>query len=344
MFGSRFHFPTCDSSHASLVYHFLSLRLGNSRSLHLLIVCYEYSSAPFPIYRLYLPSFSLFPQYFLPHHTPTNFTMASSRSTNDLSQKMEKMSVNGKRHVDAPRYTPPHRKYAQANKTVETSTTAPVKDTSKPTTPAPSVTEKSAAPKSVTSTGFETAMETKTTSVPIVAATDRDAEAEPKPTARSIAPHHKYSKPTPKVADSWEEEEEASTNPSLTNTTFKQPLDTAAPVPKSNYIPPHLKYRSAAPSPPSRSITPPSRSTTPASSTTPSSTTSSERRPEKTNAVAHRLIAGALGVKVPRRTEEQRAYDKAMREQEKKKRDQEREAKKKAEEDAAKAKAAIWDD
>jgi hypothetical protein len=115
-------------------------------------------------------------------------------------------------------------------------------------------------------------------------------------------------------------------------------------VPKSSYIPPHLKYRSAAPSPPSRSTTPPSRSTTPSASTTASSTASSERRPEKTNAVAHRLIAGALGVKVPRRTEEQRAYDKAMREQEKRKRDQEREAKKKAEEDAAKAKAAIWDD
>jgi hypothetical protein len=270
--------------------------------------------------------------------------MASSRSTNDLSQKMEKMSVNGKRHVDAPRYTPPHRKYAQANKTVETSTSA--KDASKPTTPTPSVTEKSTVPTSIGSTGSEAVMETKTTSTPTVGATNKDAEAEskPKPSARSMAPHHKYNKPTTKVVDSWEEEEEASTDPSPTNTTPKQPSDTAAPVPKSNYIPPHLKYRSAAPSPPSRSITPPSRSSTPTSSTTPSSSASSERRPEKTNAVAHRLIAGALGVKVPRRTEEQRAYDKAMREQEKKKRDLERGAKKKAEEDAAKAKAAIWDD
>jgi hypothetical protein len=272
--------------------------------------------------------------------------MANSRSTNDLSQKMEKMSVNGKRHVDAPRYTPPHRKYAQANKTVETST--PAKDTSKTTTPTPSVTEKSTASKSVTSTGSEVAMETKISPpATSIAATNKDTEADSKskPTARSTAPHHKYSKPTPKVADSWEEEASSEPEPSnTTNTTPKQPSDTAAPVPKSNYIPPHLKYRSAAPSPPSRSITPPSRSSTPTSNTTPSSSTSSERRPEKTNAVAHRLIAGALGVKMPRRTEEQRAYDKAMREQEKKKRDQEREAKKKAEEDAAKAKAAIWDD
>jgi hypothetical protein len=273
--------------------------------------------------------------------------MANSRSTNDLSQKMEKMSVNGKRHVDAPRYTPPHRKYAQANKTVETSTTTPAKDTSKPITPAPSVTETSTVPKSIGSTGSEAIMETMIApSVTSIAAANRNTEAEPKPKsiARSTAPHHKYVKPTSKVVDSWEEEEEATTDPSPTNTTPKQPSDTTAPVPKSNYIPPHLKYRSAAPSPPSRSITPPSRSSTPTSNTTPSSSTSSERRPEKTNAVAHRLIAGALGVKMPRRTEEQRAYDKAMREQEKKKRDQEREAKKKAEEDAAKAKAAIWDD
>ncbi|KAI4850278.1 hypothetical protein E4T45_05565 [Aureobasidium sp. EXF-8846] len=278
--------------------------------------------------------------------------MASSQSANDLSQKMEKMSVNGKRHVDAPRYTPPHRKYAQANKAVETSTTAPAKDASKtPTpTPAPSVAEKSVTGKSVTSTGSEASQENKVSSTTTsVAATDKVTESEPKPKpaiTRSIAPHHKYSKPTTKVADSWEEEEEASSSElqssNTTNTAAKQTSD-AAPVPKSSYVPPHLKYRSAAPSPPSRSITPPSRSTTPSSSTGPSSTTS-ERRPEKTNAVAHRLIAGALGVKVPRRTEEQRAYDKAMREQEKRKRDQEREAKRKAEEDAAKAKAAIWDD
>lgn len=147
------------------------------------------------------------------------------------------------------------------------------------------------------------------------------------------------------MADSWEEEEEeeeASLDQEPSNSTTAaraaNPIPEPASVPQSTYFPPHLKYRSAAPSPPSRSLTPPSRSTTPSSST------SSERRPEKTNAVAHRLIAGALGVKVPRRTEEQRAYDKAMREQEKRKRDKEREAKKKAEEDAARAKAAIWDD
>lgn len=278
--------------------------------------------------------------------------MASSQSTNEISQKMSGMSVSGKRHVEAPRYTPPHRKYAQANKTAETSTTAPTKDAIKTPTSTPAAAEKSTTSNAATSTGSEAVMETKITpATTSVAATgkDSDSEIKSKPVARRIAPHHKYNKPAAKVADSWEEEEASPEPepPKVAKTTTKPTSDTA-PVPKSSYVPPHLKYRSAAPSPPtsppSRSVTPPSRSSTPSSGTTPSSTASSERRPEKTNAVAHRLIAGALGVKIPRRTEEQRAYDKAMRDQEKRKRDQEREAKKKAEEDAAKAKAAIWDD
>jgi len=66
-------------------------------------------------------------------------------------------------------------------------------------------------------------------------------------------------------------------------------------------------------------------------------------RPEKTNAVASRLIAGALGVKAPRRTEEQRAYDKAMRDKEEKKRTAEREQKRADEERRERAKRDIWD-
>ncbi|KAI9677076.1 MAG: hypothetical protein M1817_006915 [Caeruleum heppii] len=67
-------------------------------------------------------------------------------------------------------------------------------------------------------------------------------------------------------------------------------------------------------------------------------------RPEKTDAVAKRLIAGALGVRAPKKTEEQKEYEKAVRDKEMRKRDQEREAQKKAKEDEAKAKAAIWED
>lgn len=67
-------------------------------------------------------------------------------------------------------------------------------------------------------------------------------------------------------------------------------------------------------------------------------------RPEKTDAVAKRLIAGALGVKAPKMTEEQRAYDRAVKEKEMKRRNAEREAAAKAEEEAEKAKSAAWTD
>ncbi|RDL42119.1 Uncharacterized protein BP5553_02098 [Venustampulla echinocandica] len=77
-----------------------------------------------------------------------------------------------------------------------------------------------------------------------------------------------------------------------------------------------------------------------------SSDVKSERstRPEKTDAVAKRMIAGALGVKAPKKTEEQRAYERAVKEKEIKRRKEEKEAAVRAKEDAEKAKAAVWDD
>ncbi|TVY83384.1 hypothetical protein LSUE1_G001262 [Lachnellula suecica] len=67
-------------------------------------------------------------------------------------------------------------------------------------------------------------------------------------------------------------------------------------------------------------------------------------RPEKTDAVAKRLIAGALGVKAPKKTEEQRAYERAVKEKEIKRRNQEKEAAAQAKAEAEKAKIAIWED
>ncbi len=65
-------------------------------------------------------------------------------------------------------------------------------------------------------------------------------------------------------------------------------------------------------------------------------------RPEKQTAVAGRLIAGALGVRAPKRTEEQRQYDKAVRESERKKRDKAREEERREIEEAERAKKEIW--
>lgn len=72
--------------------------------------------------------------------------------------------------------------------------------------------------------------------------------------------------------------------------------------------------------------------------------TDPDKRPEKSTAVASRLIAGALGVRAPRRTEEQRKYDRAVKEQEIKRKNREKEELRRKEEEAQKAKAAMWDD
>ena len=69
-----------------------------------------------------------------------------------------------------------------------------------------------------------------------------------------------------------------------------------------------------------------------------------DKRPEKTTAVAGRLIAGALGVRAPKRTDEEREYDKAMREKERKRRTEEKEREKREIEEAEARKKAIWDD
>ncbi|KAL5396624.1 hypothetical protein PMIN06_003982 [Paraphaeosphaeria minitans] len=68
------------------------------------------------------------------------------------------------------------------------------------------------------------------------------------------------------------------------------------------------------------------------------------RRPDKTTAVAGRLIAGALGVRAPRRTEEEREYDRAMRDKERKRRDAERERDKLEKQAAEDRKRSMWED
>lgn len=68
-----------------------------------------------------------------------------------------------------------------------------------------------------------------------------------------------------------------------------------------------------------------------------------QRRPEKSTAVAGRLIAAGLGMKAPKKTEEQRAYDRALRENEIKRRNKERDLKEKEREENEKARAVMWE-
>lgn len=138
------------------------------------------------------------------------------------------------------------------------------------------------------------------------------------------------------VADSWEDEDdsdveaEKATESSDTTTT----TTTTNPVPSP---------------PPPTPASPGAAGTWPStldSVASPSSRYSADpdKRPEKTDAVARRMIAAGLGLKAPKQTDEQRAYQKSVREQEKKKREQQKAEEKKQLEEAEKAKAAIWDD
>ncbi|KAF2645268.1 hypothetical protein P280DRAFT_390146, partial [Massarina eburnea CBS 473.64] len=69
-----------------------------------------------------------------------------------------------------------------------------------------------------------------------------------------------------------------------------------------------------------------------------------DRRPEKTTAVAGRLIAGALGVRAPKRTEEEREFDRVTREKERRRRGEEKEREKREKEAAEERKRSVWED
>lgn len=67
-------------------------------------------------------------------------------------------------------------------------------------------------------------------------------------------------------------------------------------------------------------------------------------RPEKSMAVADRMIAAGLGLRTPVRTDEQKKYDQAMLDREKKARSEKREAKRREEQEREDAKKAMWGD
>ncbi|KAI8942737.1 hypothetical protein NX059_000783 [Plenodomus lindquistii] len=73
-------------------------------------------------------------------------------------------------------------------------------------------------------------------------------------------------------------------------------------------------------------------------------TNNPDKRPEKTTAVAGRLIAGALGVRAPKRTEEEREFDRVVREKERRRRAEEKERETREAEEREKRKKAVWDD
>jgi len=140
------------------------------------------------------------------------------------------------------------------------------------------------------------------------------------------------------VADSWEDE--ISSSGSSTETE-----EEVQPQPSTE--PPSVP--SPTPSSPAADSFPYSNPTIPAissgngvSSTTTRTTRPQpgDKRPEKSTVAASRLIASALGVRAPKMTQEQREYERAVREKEKRRREEEKE---KAKEEERKI-AAVWED
>ncbi|KAI0387497.1 hypothetical protein F5Y04DRAFT_5489 [Hypomontagnella monticulosa] len=155
------------------------------------------------------------------------------------------------------------------------------------------------------------------------------------------------------VVDSWEDEDvESDTEPAQSASPISPTVEKDSKVDGSGFAAPpptpSSPSYSASSVPPWQSISSSIASGSPSSLSPPASPAGDNgggaRRPEKTDAVARRMIASALGVRAPRATEEQRAYDRAVREKERKRREEEREAEKRRKEEAERAKAAIWND
>ncbi|KAK2022856.1 hypothetical protein LX32DRAFT_676996 [Colletotrichum zoysiae] len=158
------------------------------------------------------------------------------------------------------------------------------------------------------------------------------------------------------VADSWEDEdvdddEEEEEEEEKDDDDDKEeregtatPQADGAKAPPPTPISPTYSAADRSFSPYAAAVDPSAPFAPPAAAAAASGGTSGLRRPEKTDAVARRMIASALGVKVPRMTEEQRAYDRAVKEKERKRREEEKAAEKRRLEAAEKAKAAIWED
>ncbi|RDA91025.1 hypothetical protein CP533_2548 [Ophiocordyceps camponoti-saundersi (nom. inval.)] len=132
----------------------------------------------------------------------------------------------------------------------------------------------------------------------------------------------KQTKKKTEIVDSWEDDYESSSSVD----DAQQPAPTATKTSKSPSSPP---------------VSSPNVHTGPTFDRSPDV---DARRPEKTDAVARRMITAGLGLRMPKPTAEQIAYQKSIREQARKRRDEQKAEEQRLQEEAEKAKAAIWND
>ncbi|KAJ5204398.1 uncharacterized protein N7498_005277 [Penicillium cinerascens] len=161
-----------------------------------------------------------------------------------------------------------------------------------------------------------------------------------RPNMKTTAPA-KPKKAKKPVLDSWDDETESSGD---------EPTPLQDGASSSTFLSPTISAEGPLDPPPTpispQTSQPWGAATSAPTSEPPSASSQGDpaRRPEKQTAVAGRLIAGALGIRAPKRTEEQRAYDRATKEQEIKRRNREREDQAKAKEEEERAKASVWTD
>jgi len=147
-------------------------------------------------------------------------------------------------------------------------------------------------------------------------------------------------KPDP-VADSWEDDSGSDTESPSGRDRGVDEMNAGTQAPPPTPISPNYNTSGSRPFPP---ITGASPTYPPGFDEDDAPGSGPIKRPEKTDAVARRMIAGALGMRAPKQTEEQRAYDKALREKERKRREEEREQERRRQAEAEKAKQSVWDD
>ncbi|PWY83094.1 hypothetical protein BO94DRAFT_536572 [Aspergillus sclerotioniger CBS 115572] len=173
----------------------------------------------------------------------------------------------------------------------------------------------------------------------------------PRPTPPTSAPHHQKPKkkkdPAP-IADSWEDEVDSTASASASD--LEGGAGAGKSLTSSPALSPSVRCAEGPLDPPPTPISPQttaSQQPWPAYGNAPprarSPAQGPARRPEKQTAVAGRMIAGALGIRAPKRTEEQRKYDRAVKEQEIKRRNREKEEREREREEEEKAKMAVWD-
>lgn len=164
------------------------------------------------------------------------------------------------------------------------------------------------------------------------------------------------------VADSWEDEissgdeddnkeEENQEEQKKATTTTTTTVKPKSPIGKSAVSAPIAKTKAPPLSSSSDHLDTFFSPISPLSTTVASSHASSkdagvggDKRQTKTDAVARRMIAGALGVRVPKSTKEQKEYEAAIRAGERKKKEEERRMKMEEERERERVRKEVWGD